>query len=292
MWSACSRFGLRSKTFERTLKSGDLIHQRDQEHALADRRGQSEFIDRKPMWCYRRDDKIYEKFFKEPNFFAWLMKNMVKSNRLRDVLQCFREKVHMDRDLSFGSDDYWAATKCFNKANIFIERLLPLDKQFDREMKHIETCLDGDGHVKTGSRPCYMRGATSSLMEGNFLFRSLYVTQLRNWFRVLPRDKHPMLIVSNEELRANPNKVMGKVFDFVGLPRADLTSYSADDIQAVINEYFPSFEETSGWRLNSKHHEPSSELRKKLADFFKPFVKDLEDLIQDRSVTSLWKDWS
>ena len=27
-------------------------------------------------------------------------------------------------------------------------------------------------------------------------------------------------------------------------------------------------------------------------DFFKPFVKDLEDLIQDRSVASLWKDWS
>jgi hypothetical protein len=40
---------------------------------------------------------------------------------------------------------------------------------------------------------------------------TVFALQLQNWFRVLPPKEHPILILSNEELRTDPTKTMGKV---------------------------------------------------------------------------------
>ena len=52
--------------------------------------------------------------------------------------------------------------------------------------------LDGGGFtdVVGNTNRCFPRGATSSLMEGNFLLRSVYSQQIRNWYASLHSLTH------------------------------------------------------------------------------------------------------
>lgn len=78
----------------------------------------------------------------------------------------------------------------FSFSRFFVRIQLPsIEEDFTREMEALEKCSsiasDGTKLLTVGEGQCFRRGATSSLMEGNFLLRSVYSSQIRHWYGVI-----------------------------------------------------------------------------------------------------------
>jgi len=88
-----------------------------------------------------------------------------------------------------------------------------------------------------------------------YKLRGVYVEQLERWFAYFPREQ--FLILTNRELRKNPQQTMEKVFSFLGLKSQKVQrSYS-------INRY----------------PRMSRETRAELVEYYRPYNKQLEELL-------------
>jgi hypothetical protein len=91
----------------------------------------------------------------------------------------------------------------------------------------------------------------------SYLARSRYAEQLERWLELIPREH--FLFLKAEDLFANPQRTLDRVYDFLALP-------------AHRHEGLP--------HLNSAEYEPMQpETRARLAEYFRPFNEQLYDLV-------------
>jgi hypothetical protein len=90
-----------------------------------------------------------------------------------------------------------------------------------------------------------------------YLARGRYAEQLERWFAVFPRDQ--LMVLTSEELAAEPAKTYALVLDFLGAPVHDLGAY-------------PRIYE-------QRYAEMSPDLRRRLADYFAEPNRRLYELL-------------
>ncbi len=94
----------------------------------------------------------------------------------------------------------------------------------------------------------------------SYVRRGLYADQLRLWFSFFPREQ--ILILTNDELKKKPKKVMERVFAFLNIPNVPIVEKT---------EY-----------LKKKYAPMNEATREKLSKFFAPYNEDLEKLLDVR----------
>jgi len=87
--------------------------------------------------------------------------------------------------------------------------------------------------------------------------RSIYATQLENWFRHFPKDQ--FFITTSEEFYADPRATLGRVCEFLEVP-------------AIERNDFPVFKQGT-------YSPMDPELRKSLEEYFRPHNRRLEQLL-------------
>lgn len=94
----------------------------------------------------------------------------------------------------------------------------------------------------------------------SYLARGLYVDQLMQWEKSF--SKKQFLILETDELYLNPQKIVNRVFRFLGIPEYDLTDIAkhnvgsypemSPDTRKMLIEYFRPYNERLGQHLNTK----------------------------------------
>ena len=100
----------------------------------------------------------------------------------------------------------------------------------------------------------------SADLESEFLgyvTYSIYLYFLKEWLTVFPRGQ--ILILKSEDLFFNPATTLKRVYDFLGLPDSPQTEY---------RNYNP-----------GSYPQISDHLRRQLAEFFRPYNRQLEDYL-------------
>ena len=93
--------------------------------------------------------------------------------------------------------------------------------------------------------------------EEGYLFFSLYFYFLKKWTTIFPREQ--FLIIRSEDLYSQTAQTMQQVHNFLGIPDYPLADYPKYNI--------------------GSYPQVSSELRQKLADFFRPHNQKLEEYL-------------
>lgn len=88
----------------------------------------------------------------------------------------------------------------------------------------------------------------------SYLSRGIYVEQMKIWFNHFPKEQ--ILILSSEDLFANPSKVFKKVLKFLDLPEWELENYGTYNHDSN--------------KIYRKYPEMDASTRKSLTDYFKP----------------------
>eukprot|EP00039_Didymoeca_costata_P017488 m.324239 g.324239 ORF g.324239 m.324239 type:complete len:585 (-) comp16541_c0_seq4:1659-3413(-) len=128
-----------------------------------------------------------------------------------------------------------------------------------------------------GGKDCWPRGSKSNI-KLDFVIRGLYHEQIVQWHRYFPKSQ--LLILTDIELRNDPKGTMDKVFRFAGLTPLKDANYSAENIENVISEQWPRFEEDTGWRYQSQYPPLDQDLRREMATFYRPHNMRLENYLQ------------
>jgi tetratricopeptide (TPR) repeat protein len=100
--------------------------------------------------------------------------------------------------------------------------------------------------------------ARSSYKDPNNILGSLYYYRLQSWFDLFPREQ--ILIIKSEDLYQNTSVIMTEVYQFLGLP----PHHS--------NEYLV-------WNYGTYVPIDDPDLRRTLADYFKPHNQKLEEFL-------------
>jgi len=91
----------------------------------------------------------------------------------------------------------------------------------------------------------------------SYLTRGIYVDQLKRWFEYFPREQ--FLILKSEDFYSKTPEVYQQVLDFLGLSKFELNSFKAHRMR--------------------KYSAISTETRKKLSDYFRPYNEQLYQLL-------------
>ncbi len=129
---------------------------------------------------------------------------------------------------------------------------------FDRAIELEESRISAD-LAEMGENPST---SATAFRRFSYLIRGDYAEQLQRWFDLYPRNR--ILIVESEEFFSDPDRVLGKVLDFVGARRwspPEFRNYSYMERGAV------------------GHEEVPAELRGGLDERFKQSNENLRELI-------------
>ena len=96
-----------------------------------------------------------------------------------------------------------------------------------------------------------------SAEENNYLKKGLYALQLRHWLKIFPREN--ILIISTEEFESNQQIIYNKIFKFLNISQ---------------------FEVKNTEKMEKGNYPPmKSETRNLLLDYFRPYNRELFELI-------------
>jgi len=130
------------------------------------------------------------------------------------------------------------------------------------EIENLENLMkDDENRLKIFTERCennIMKSYTAWFYIPYFSFAK-YVTYIRDALRLFPKEQ--FLFLKTEDLKNNPQNVVTKCFEFL-----ELDDYS-------IKKEFHSRKRKYATTL-------STELRKQLSDYFKPFNEELEELLE------------
>jgi hypothetical protein len=138
------------------------------------------------------------------------------------------------------------------------ETVEPFPDAVGTEMQHIQDeCMEpsGDSAARYDAHKfrwdtCYPQGSSSNIVK-DFVVRGLYLEQIKDYHAHFPPEQ--LMIISDKELRADPQRVLNTVFQFVGLaPLAFESTPNSAELNALIESQWPGFESSSGWHLASK----------------------------------------
>ncbi|USR90292.1 tetratricopeptide repeat protein [Phormidium yuhuli AB48] len=94
-------------------------------------------------------------------------------------------------------------------------------------------------------------------IHSNYIARGVYVEFIKHWFSIFPREQ--FLILKSEDFYENPGQSLDKVYEFIGLPTYQLSSYK---------------------KYNSGQYSPAEvSVRQKIAEFYKPYNQELSQLL-------------
>lgn len=133
-------------------------------------------------------------------------------------------------------------------------------------------------------------------ISSQYIYRSLYAAQLAHCYQSLP--KAHILVLDSGLLRRNPREALRRVHAHLGLADYAYPGILGDDsesswdsgssksrdkavaakVQAVFDAWYPSFEDRTGWRLNSEYAGLPLDVEQRLRAFFAGPNKLLEDL--------------
>ena len=157
--------------------------------------------------------------------------------------------------------------------------------------------------IRDGGSVCYPRGATSNI-DSDFLYRSLYLTQLQRLDGMYGAEN--VLVLLDDDLRSHTQAVLDVVTDFVGIERLPIDPLGAepsfrnvDDatgghnslgrrlsgrsllapnqtiseavVKARFDALYPSFEKVTGWRMKGDYGPMDAALERQLVAFFAPY---------------------
>lgn len=129
--------------------------------------------------------------------------------------------------------------------------------------------------IVDGQKGCWPTGATSNIAY-DFLYRGLYVKQIARLHAALGRDR--VLVVSDSELRSDPQGTLDTLCDFIGLPRLDVSDVTSDDVSAALDAAYPAFGRT-GWRLDGGYAKMDDKTRAHLTAFYAPHNRALYEYL-------------
>ena len=129
--------------------------------------------------------------------------------------------------------------------------------------------------TRWGEEGCWPKGLTSNIKE-EFIGRGLYAPQLVSFLRLFPREQ--LLVLSDEELQNDPVRTMARVFEHAGLQPHAVGGIASTDLERLIAEHWPTFENT-GWRMHASYPPLPSTLRARMAAFYAPHNRRLAQLL-------------
>jgi hypothetical protein len=93
----------------------------------------------------------------------------------------------------------------------------------------------------------------------SYLKRGIYVDQIQRWLDYFPREQ--ILILTNEDLNKDPQGIMNTTFAFLGISPCELIQFE---------------------KFNARDYEPMDPAtRQKLIKFFRPYNKQLQQLLKN-----------
>ncbi|ELS04911.1 sulfotransferase family protein [Xenococcus sp. PCC 7305] len=104
----------------------------------------------------------------------------------------------------------------------------------------------------------YQRKRYSKIGRTSYLGASLYMAHLKRWLDIFPQER--FLFLKNEDLDQNPDEVMKKTFEFLGLPNQKIDDYRRYKLAS-----YPGI---------------SNDLYQRLCRFFQPHNQWLEDSLK------------
>mmetsp|Transcript_4359 Transcript_4359/g.18534 ORF Transcript_4359/g.18534 Transcript_4359/m.18534 type:complete len:535 (-) Transcript_4359:656-2260(-) len=139
-----------------------------------------------------------------------------------------------------------------------------------RERNALANCF------KTQQRLCHgMANRKPSDISTDYLYRGLYAYHIEECWRWFPKEQ--LLVLENEEVKSEPEKVMQKMLQHAGLPPVD--AGNDEDAWKEFRKHYPGFEDSTGW----KHSKPMPDMPAKVREFLVMFYEKpgqrLEELI-------------
>ncbi|KAJ8904925.1 hypothetical protein NDN08_001439 [Rhodosorus marinus] len=139
-----------------------------------------------------------------------------------------------------------------------------------RERTQLANCF------KTQQRLCHgMANRKPSDISTDYLYRGLYAYHIEECWRWFPKEQ--LLVIENEEVKSEPDKVMQKMLRHAGLPPVD--AGNDEDAWKEFRKHYPGFEDSTGW----KHSKPMPDIPAKVREFLVYFYEKpgqrLEELI-------------
>ncbi|EGD78555.1 hypothetical protein PTSG_12855 [Salpingoeca rosetta] len=131
-----------------------------------------------------------------------------------------------------------------------------------------ESCLrDPDNAPYLAFNPSlfWPRGSSSNIAF-DFVYRGMYVDQLQVYDQMF--GPNHVLIVASEDLQSKQNETFNAILRHIDVEPTDVSSISQDMIHDKISEVWPSFEETSGWRMHSETQHLNATLMHEVCRFF------------------------
>mmetsp|Transcript_20718 Transcript_20718/g.26776 ORF Transcript_20718/g.26776 Transcript_20718/m.26776 type:complete len:876 (+) Transcript_20718:2-2629(+) len=152
----------------------------------------------------------------------------------------------------------------------------------DLEIEEVNNCFSQMTnttlpHMKQKFEQCFR---ISNGISKHFIHRSLYAYQLYHCFQSFPKEQ--ILVVESSELHDDPNSAMEKIHKHVGLPQYHYEKTTPEDLDAVIDQYYPKFESLTGWKMDSHYAKMDDSIRSKLAEFFSMHNEYLYELLGRR----------
>lgn len=126
---------------------------------------------------------------------------------------------------------------------------LPFQRAIEEEPKRLEGTID---QLANGNGNC------KEFYHFSYLSRGIYVEQINRWLKYFPEEQ--MLIITLDDLRNDPEKILKKILTFLQLPFMNMPILSENKKQ---KRYPP---------LDPK-------LRQHLIEFYQPYNHALEDLL-------------
>ena len=88
-----------------------------------------------------------------------------------------------------------------------------------------------------------------------------------------PPLQDALLVMLDSDLRADPQNALDSVSTASGLDLLDVTpeSSTSEALEAAFEELFPTFESTTGWRMEGNYDPMSAHVKRRLRQFYEPY---------------------
>mmetsp|Transcript_5803 Transcript_5803/g.13434 ORF Transcript_5803/g.13434 Transcript_5803/m.13434 type:complete len:210 (-) Transcript_5803:97-726(-) len=115
---------------------------------------------------------------------------------------------------------------------------------------------------------------------GLYVYRGLFAAQLYHCFKSVPKNR--MLVLDSGLLKSDPTVAMERIHAHLGLEPFDYVANlgtTTADLGRIFDKWYPSFEARTGWKIDGGYDPMPTEIRKHLAEFYKPFNEMLFGMV-------------
>ena len=148
-----------------------------------------------------------------------------------------------------------------------------------REIRDLENCAEthfGWTTPRTPEDAALLIDACVTVRTGisiQYVYRGLYAAQLARCFASgVPKSN--ILVLDNDHLRRDPQSALDAIADHVGIQKFHYnpSDFHSDNLHDAIHQKYPTFEQNSGWRLQSDHSDVllPDDVHRQVSSFFRP----------------------